>query len=96
MLGSKFLLQDDSRVTVFCILSSGTLSVGGHCAPHRGSPSGSVIGKNLSRGSARRGQYQGGITLALLGSARWSLAYQGVFCCSPIAWFARIGLTIKA
>ena len=34
---------------------------------------------NLSSGSGHRGQYQGGITLALFGSARWSLVYKGVF-----------------
>ena len=64
------------------IYSSETLSVRGHCAPHRTAPWLSKLlshWPNLSGDSGYRGQYQGRITLSLFGSARWSLAYQEVF-----------------
>ena len=55
------------------------LSVRGHCTCTMALQASLSLAKTITGGSGHKGQYQGGITLALFGSARWSLAYQGVF-----------------
>ena len=73
---------------VMFIISSGMLSVGGHYAPHHGSPSISVIVQICHVVQVIWGQYQWGRWhLSPPGRAR--LAHQVVFCCIPI------GLKIK-